>query len=224
MWGLTCCTAPVQLPLLRSQCEAAAAPAGSSRSGKRWPLSVASGSRRRQNGGSGARAARAANIPGNPHTTCRHDGWQGHGHWLGTGAVASQSMVFLPFKEALVVVRSLQLKSTTESEAWKRTGARPANVPGNPGKTCRHHGWQGCGHWLGTGTVATFNMVFLPFEEALAFVRSLRLKNQTAWYAWKRLKGDTEWRTWRNSGARPTNVPTRPDRVNDVGGWQGWGY
>ena len=156
--------------------------------------------------------ARPPNIPSGPETVYKHAGWQGCGHWLGTGAVASANKVFLPFEEALLFVRSLRLKCRAEWEAWKRTGARPANVPGNPDKTYRHTGWQGYGHWLGTGTVATFNRVFLPFEEALVFVRSLRLKSAA------------EWKAWSKSGLRPANIPGTPDQCYRHVGWQGYGH
>ena len=51
---------------------------------------------------------------------------------------------------------------------------------------------------------------FLPFEEALAVARSLRLASST------------EWRAWCKTGARPANVPSRPDQVYVHDGWLGW--
>ena len=95
--------------------------------------------------------ARPANIPSDPSTVYKHDGWQGWGHWLGTGAVAHKDKQFLPFKKALLHARSLKLKSQNEWEVWCQNGARPNNVPSNPQRTYTHEGWQGYGHWLGTG-------------------------------------------------------------------------
>ena len=40
--------------------------------------------------------------PSNPDGIYQHTGWQGHGHWLGTGTVAPKDQQFLPFKEALL--------------------------------------------------------------------------------------------------------------------------
>lgn len=47
------------------------------------------------------------------------------------------------------------------------TGARPANIPSSPETVYKHYGWQGHGHWLGTGTVALKDWQFLPFKKAL---------------------------------------------------------
>ena len=43
-------------------------------------------------------------------------------------------------------------------------------------------GWQGWGHFLGTGNQRS--KVFLPFVEALALARDLKLANQNAWKTW----------------------------------------
>ena len=81
--------------------------------------------------------ARPANVHSSPERTYKQDGWQGCGHWLGTGNVGVKHNQFLPFKEALL----------------RRSNARPANVPSSPELTYKHDGWQGCGHWLGTGNM-----------------------------------------------------------------------
>ena len=99
--------------------------------------------------------ARPACVPSTPDQTHKHDGWQGHGHWLGTGNVGiKKDPAFLPFKQALLYARSLNLKSKDDWKAWGKSGARPDNVPSCPDKVYKHHGWQGHGHWLGTGNAA----------------------------------------------------------------------
>ena len=153
--------------------------------------------------------ARPANIPSAPHRVYKHDGWQGWGHWLGTGNVAPKDQQFLPFEKALLYARSLKLKSHTEWEAWRKSDVRPDNVPSTPHRTYKHDGWQGYGHWLGTSAVAPKGQQFLPFKKALLYARSLKLK------------GSTEWWAWRKSGARPANIPTNPHTTYKHGGWQG---
>ena len=54
--------------------------------------------------------------------------------------------------------------------------------------------------------------MFLPFEKALAYARSLALKTKAAWYAWS------------SSGARPANIPARPDVTYKHSGWQGFAH
>ena len=155
---------------------------------------------------------REANMPSHPDLTYKHAGWQGYGHWLGTGTVAPKYHQFLPFKKALQHARSLKLKGQTEWRAWRMTGARPANIPSAPQGVYKHDGWQGYGHWLGTGTVAPNNQQLLPFKKALVYARSLNLKSEKA------------WRAWRKSGARPANIPSTPDATYKHDVWQGWGH
>ena len=106
--------------------------------------------------------ARDANMPSHPNKIYKHEGWQGYGHWLGTGNLAGRKLAFLPFKKALVYARFLKLKSHKEWQDWAKTGVRPANMPSNPHKMFKHDGWQGYGHWLGTGNVAPKDKQFLP--------------------------------------------------------------
>ena len=112
--------------------------------------------------------------------------------------------------QALVYARSLKLKSSMEWDDWCKSGARPPNIPANPSHVYKHDGWQGGGHWLGTGNLHT--EVFLPFKKALLHARSLKLKDGAA------------WRQWSKSGSRPANVPSDPSRVYKHDGWQGYGH
>ena len=50
--------------------------------------------------------------------------------------------------------------------------------PANPSGVYKNDGWAGIGDWLGTGRIANQNMIYLPFEEARAFVHSLGLRKQ----------------------------------------------
>ena len=159
-------------------------------------------------------SARPANVPSRPEQTYTHDGWQGYRHWLGTGNVGvEKDQQFLPFKEALLHARSLKLKTQKEWAEWCKTTAGPANVPSRPETTYKHDGWQGWGHWLGTGNAGVKkDHQFLPFKEALLHARSLNLKSQAEWHAWSK------------SGARPANIPGCPDKVYKHNGWQGYGH
>ena len=95
---------------------------------------------------------RPANVPAAPDQAYKHDGWQGYGHWLGTGNVrVKKDHQFLPFKKALLHARSLKLKSQKAWRAWCKSGERTANVPAHPESVYAYEGWQGYGHWLGTG-------------------------------------------------------------------------
>ena len=73
----------------------------------------------------------------------------------------------LPFEKALLYARSLKLQNVKAWRAWRMTGARPANIPSAPHAVYKHDGWQGHGHWLGTGAVAHKDQQFLPFKEGI---------------------------------------------------------
>ena len=112
--------------------------------------------------------ARDAKIPSTPDKVYKHDGWQNYGHWLGTGNLVGGKLAFLPFKKALLYARTLKLTNMKEWEAWCKSGVREANMPSRPDRTYKHDGWQGYGHWLGTGNVAGGQKEgFLPFKKAL---------------------------------------------------------
>ena len=85
-----------------------------------------------------------------PRTDIQGRGWQGYGHWLGTGnqSNTAKKAQFLPFDQALRAARHLRLVSQKEWRLWCRSGARPANVPACPEKTYVHDGWMGWEDWL----------------------------------------------------------------------------
>ena len=157
-------------------------------------------------------SVRPLNIPSAPHATYKHDGWQGYGHWLGTGNQVGGKLDFLPFKKALLQARSLKLKSEKEWREWRKSDLRPVNVPTRPDQVYKHGGWQGYMHWLGTGTVAPKDREFMPFKKALLHARSLELMTRK------------EWREWCTSSVRPANMPSFPEQVYTHDGWQGYGH
>ncbi len=155
--------------------------------------------------------AKPTNIPAYPDNTYRDKGWAGWGDWLGTGRIANQDRMYLPFKEARAFVHRLDLKSGTEWEIWTKTGAKPINIPVAPDRIYKNKGWTSWGDWLGTGIVAPQNRNFLPFAEARAFARGLGLRNQSEWIAWAK------------SGEKPEDTPAHPSGVYKDRGWISWG-
>ena len=65
-------------------------------------------------------------------------------------------------------------------------------MPSTPDRAYKHEGWQGYGHWLGTGTVAPNNHQYLPFKKALLYAPSLKLKSAKGWEAWRMTKHYTQ--------------------------------
>ena len=92
-------------------------------------------------------------MPSNPQRTYTDGGWRGWGHWFGTGNQHTKE--FLPFDEALILAHSLGLDGRNGQKAWStwgKGGTRPPNVPCHPTTTYKNEGWQGWGHWMGTGS------------------------------------------------------------------------
>ena len=120
-----------------------------------------------------------------------------------------------PFQEARTFVRNLGFKNQVEWNRWRKTSARPADIPANPSRSYKDKGWVSWGDWFGTGNRKGG---YRTFGDARAFVRGLGLK------------GLTEWKQWVKSSAKPTDIPANPAEVYrnkgwvSLGDWIGTGY
>ncbi len=147
-------------------------------------------------------------IPSYPENKYKKE-WGGVGDWLGTGAVASYNMKFLPFTDARLAVHKLQLKSGTEWHNYCKTDQKQKDIPSNPDKTYVKE-WKGWGDWLGTGAIAPQDRQYRSFEEAREFVQLLDLRSQS------------EWAKYSKSDRKPDDIPAGPSRVYKKY-WKGWG-
>ncbi|NUN63609.1 hypothetical protein HCU40_02345 [Pseudanabaena biceps] len=154
---------------------------------------------------------RPEDIPVDPFGVYKDQGWISWGDWLNTGSVASFNRVYLPFEEARTFARNLQLKNIKEWVFWTQGETRPENIPVTPDNIYKDDGWISWGDWLGTGTIAAYNRIYRPFEEARAFVRQLQLKDTNEWFAWSKTE------------LKPENIPANPSGVYKNEGWLGWG-
>ena len=148
-------------------------------------------------------------IPANPDQSYSEAGWAGWGDWLGTGNVATYLREHRSFSEARAFVHSLGLKSKPEWESYCKSGKKPADIPSAPWHVYAAKGWAGVGDWLGTGTVATHQRQYRPFEKARAFVRGLGLKS------------GSEWKAYCRSKQKPDDIPSKPDNTYAGAGWLG---
>ena len=155
-------------------------------------------------------------IPTNPQKTYGNNGWISIGDWLGTGFVSSKekSKKWRNFIDAKKFARSLGMNSFSEWNAYCNKGQRPTDIPRNPQQV--YEEWQGWGDWLGTGTLAPGEKVFMPFDEARDYVRSLGLKSSTQWsdYCNKGIPGVLK---------KPDNIPAGPGQFYKDKGWKGMG-
>lgn len=162
-----------------------------------------------------------ADVPATPNQTYAGKGWRGVGDWLGTGNVSNSRKKYRPFQEARAFVRKLKLTSNAEWNSFAKgrlpkVGLRPLDIPSNPHRTYADSGWKGLGDWLGTGKLATHLREYRPFRAARAFVRKLRLKNQTEWRAYYLGQMPLIVR-------KPVDIPAAPNKVYAGKGWKGIG-
>jgi superfamily II DNA or RNA helicase len=126
-----------------------------------------------------------------------------------------------PFEDARAFVRLVKLKSSTEWRAFckgeiPRKGRLPADIPSNPNTIYADNDWKSMGDWLGTGRIADQFKEYRSFCEARAFVRELKLKSITEWFAFCR--GDMP-----DKGGRPSDISANPQRTYADKGWSGYG-
>ena len=89
---------------------------------------------------------RPTNIPSDPGSTYRGDGWISYPDWLGY----RKQCDMLPFAAARMIVRKLKLKGKREWQAWSKAGKRPSNIPSSPNTVYRDDGWISMPDWLGS--------------------------------------------------------------------------
>lgn len=147
------------------------------------------------------------NIPRAPHSVYKNEGWVNLGDWLGTYRLATSKMIYAEFEEAKKFVRNLGIKTGREWRDYYNSNEIPLNIPRNLYQTYEKKGWNGYGDFLGNGKISNKNRVYLPFEEAREFVRSLNLKN------------NEEWKIYKKSDKRPDNIPSEPNINYKNKGW-----
>jgi len=148
-------------------------------------------------------------IPANPDGTYKKE-WKGLGDWLGTGTVATFQREYRSFEEARKFVHSLGLKSANEWKEYAKSNEKPVDTPADPQKVYKKE-WKSWRDWLGTGTIASYNIKFREFNDAKKFSRSLGLKSAN------------EWREFAKSGMLPNDIPYGPNNTYKNQGWTSWG-
>ena len=154
---------------------------------------------------------RPRDIPITPHGVYAKYGWDGYNDWLGNDNTAFRNRTFRTFRQARAFVRKLKLKNQIEWREYCKSGKRPKNIPSSPRSKYKDHGWDGFGDWLGTGRIATFQMVYRPFRQARTWARDLGLKNRA------------QWKEFARSNKNPGDIPINPNIAYKDKGWKGMG-
>lgn len=163
---------------------------------------------------------RPDDIPADPVKVYTGRGWKGVGDWLGTGVIQTSQREFRSYREARRFARSLGLRNVQDWRSYCRgehpdKEELPKDLPTTPERTYAGNGWGGYGDWLGTGVVASQNLVFRPFTDARNFVRGLNLKSSTDWGAY--CKGELP-----GFDPKPDDIPQKPYRTYSDE-WISWG-
>lgn len=154
---------------------------------------------------------RPSNIPTSPHQAYRTE-WIDWADWLGTQNTRSTERKYLPFVEARQIARGLNISSGSQWRKFAREHKIPSGVPTSPEQTYSRLGWNGWNDWLGTNPQK--NKLWMGFDEAKKFVRSLNLSSSKSWMPW--VRGEIS-----DLPSRPENLPTHPERTY-VERWSGW--
>ena len=156
-------------------------------------------------------------IPRWPKYNYRAKGWTDWADFLGYSPDGANP-VFRPYHEARAFARALKLKTSTE---WRKftdgkmpeKGFLPSDVPKYP----PHHypdDWQNWANFLGIPPKPKLDPI-VPYEEARAFARSLRLKNGAEWKRYYR--GEIPGKL-----LLPSNVPRHVFQAYRHTGWINW--
>jgi len=154
---------------------------------------------------------RPDDIPSSPWTIYKDQGWKGIPDFCGFKARqgGSKKRQYLSFEKAREYVRTKNIKSKTEWDEWSSSGKRPTNIPSNPRQTYKNNGWIGMPDFCGfiyTKSKTGIVRIFLTFQEACEYVRTLNLQNFTEYKHWSKTN-------------RPGNIPSSPSTVYRDQGW-----
>jgi superfamily II DNA or RNA helicase len=150
------------------------------------------------------------NIPIHPEEVYKTE-WQGARDWLGNKDIPVNKKIFRHFEDARSYIHSLALKGKSEYSEWSKSDDRPIDIPTSPSSVYKLQ-WKGWGDWLGTGSIYTGDMKFLPFDEAREIVHSYGFKNKEQYVVWIKSK------------QKPANIPSSPARAYGelYLGWGDW--
>ena len=155
---------------------------------------------------------RPNNIPANPSTVYKNNGWKGMGDWLGTGNVKTGCIIYREFKKARQFVRELNISNQLVWNIYCKSKSKPNDIPRTPWTVYKNSGWCGLGDWLGNQRKANKNKVFLNYVECREYIQHLHLRN------------NAEWRQYAKGESKPDNIPASPDKVYKDKGWKDWDH
>jgi len=154
-------------------------------------------------------------IPKDPYDYYRESGWISWGDFLGTGSVSTSKQKFFPLSEAKKAISLMKYppKNRDEYQELASKNKLPEGVPHDPYNTYKNSkGWRGIGDFLGTGSIANQNMIFVSYQEAKILVSKMAHPP----------KSQAEYREQSKDGILPNGIPGSPQGVYKNSGWISW--
>nr|AIF07964.1 hypothetical protein [uncultured marine thaumarchaeote KM3_25_G08] len=124
---------------------------------------------------------------------------------------------FLSYADAKKIIHKLNLSGKKEYSIWASSTTRPKIIPSSARSVyLKRREWVSWGDYLGTNTIATYNVKYRSFEESKKFAQKLNLKTKEDWTKFAQTK------------KLPSDIPRNPDstygRRKDSHGGQWKGY
>lgn len=143
------------------------------------------------------------NIPKDPRTVYKNNGWISLGDWLGTGRVADHLKNYLSFEEARDYVRKLNLKNANEWKNYVKIN-NVQNIPKRADGTYENEGWSGWKDFLGTEN----KKKFYPYKKAREWAKQNNIRTK---------------KEWKEHPSRPIYYPKNPDYSSEYKlEWVNW--
>ena len=122
---------------------------------------------------------RPSYIPSDPLRTYKEE-WEGWGCFLGTSNISLKDKEHMPFKEARIFARSLNLKNIEEWKEYCNANKNP-KIKIHANETYTRTGeWEGWGDFLGTGR----NQGYMTYYEAKDFIKDFNFRFCTDFSEW----------------------------------------
>ena len=146
-------------------------------------------------------------IPNWPNQTYKNKGWVSFGDFLGTGRISDHKKIFRDFNLSKKFVKKLNLKNTTQWNAYCKSGNKPDDIPTNPQKIYKNNGWVDFADFLGSGLISNYakSKQYLSFSEAREEARRLAKKFN--------IKTTSDWQNAVKKGWIPKNIPSNPSYI-----------
>jgi predicted helicase len=153
------------------------------------------------------------NLPSHPERIYKDKGWIGLGDWFGTGNIKYSEINYRSFEEARAFTHELKFKGYRDWKKYTHSDKMPKDIPHSPLHVYKDSGWISVGDWLGTGALTVGkkgSKKYLPYDEAKAFVHTLKLLNKEDWWDYSQLEN------------KPKNIPPQPQSYYKGKGWSNW--